>query len=543
MEKKRLKLPAGIQTFEKIRTDDFLYVDKTKHFIELISSGSVYFLSRPRRFGKSLTISTLDALFSGKKELFKGLYAEEFLNRPEFKPKPVIRLDMSNLTTYAGLDIFEQSMQLNTLHAAKRINVEISENIAAGDMFVQLIVNAATKYGSKAVVLIDEYDKPFTDFIDKPEMIEKVRNILRGYYSRIKANEEYIDFIFITGIAKFTKLGVFSTLNNLEDISPLEKYGEICGLTEAEIVTCFPEYIEEAALKYQISTEELIERMRNYYDGFCFDISGKRRLYNPFSTLLFLKNHIFSNFWFESATPTLLAKYLKTRNLTVEQFRNFPISRDFISNSVEIEKAAPESYLFQTGYLSLRAGSLEEFALDYPNTEVLNAMSALLAQNILNDKGEEFTRNRNMMIIGLTRDDYSLIVESLNALLASIPYDDFAAAAKENILINDYKFPAQEWLYRSTIFAFLRGCDIVVAAEMHTNLGRADIVISHRNKTLVIEIKVAYQGDTPAQKAKEALQQIIDKNYAKPYPGAVCMGLAIDDAIRQITAYDVTPSN
>jgi hypothetical protein len=241
MEKKILKLPAGIQTFERLRNENCIYVDKTELLVDLIDKGSVYFLARPRRFGKSITVSTLDALFSGNKDLFKGLYAEEYLNRPDFKPSPVIRLDMSKISTGEGMESIKQSMQLNTLEVAEKLDVEIMENIPSSAMFNQLIKNTATKYGEKVVVLIDEYDKPYTDFMNNHDMAEEVRNLLRDYYTKIKANDEYIKFIFITGISKFTRMGVFSTLNNLTDISMMPEFAGICGYTEKEIKNYFPD--------------------------------------------------------------------------------------------------------------------------------------------------------------------------------------------------------------------------------------------------------------------------------------------------------------
>jgi len=537
MEDNRLKLPAGIQTFEIIRTEGYVYVDKTKYFVNLIKNGRVFFLARPRRFGKSLTISTFDALFSGKKELFKGLYAEEFLNRPDFEPSPVIRLDMSSVTVHEGMDVLNESMKHKIGMQANKLGVAIKSHHFAGDMLSELIVNAKIKYNQKVVVLIDEYDKPYTDFINDPDTAEKVREVLRSFYVQFKANDEHIRFLFITGISKYTKMGVFSTLNNLIDISPDEGYGNICGYTEAEIVHYFADYLDNTADEFGISTDRLLERMRNYYDGFCFDVSGKNHLYNPFSTLYFFQKKKFFNFWFESATPSLLSKYIKTQKLTVEQFRNFPISEDFIFNSVEIEKAKPENFLFQTGYLSLREGITDDLSLDYPNTEVLNSMSALLAQNILQDRDEDFTYCRIDLLQGLMTLNDNKVVDVFNRLLASIPYDDFSAAAKQSISHNSYEFQAQEWLYRSTIFAFLRGSGVVVTAEMHANKGRADLVVAHKGKTWVIEIKVAYDGQNPAKKAEEALRQIIDKNYAQPYPDAFCVGMVIDDSVRQITHF------
>ena len=543
MENKRLKLPIGIQTFEKLRKGGYVYVDKTKYLVDLIEQGEIYFFARPRRFGKSLTVTTLDALFSGKKELFQGLYAEEFMNRPEFKPSPVIRLDMTKTTTDCGIDEFKKSVVKQVRDIATRLDVTLSDSVSPGSLFDDLIAQLSTKHQQKVVILIDEYDAPYTEFVNDPEMANKIRSVLRNFYVRIKNNDEYIRFTFITGISKFAKFGVFSALNTPNDISLSPKYAEICGYSEDEIIKYFPDYLDDTANYMNISTGELIEKMRYYYNGFSFDSGAKARLYNPYSTLRFLDLMEFLNYWIDTGKPKFIADYLKNRNLTVEQFRNLPISRDFAQSPGDVDTATPEGFLYQCGYLTLRPGIGGNLSLDYPNTEVLNSMSALLAQNILQAKGENYNYFTNRILIAIIRDDYGLFVETLNALLASIPYDDFASAAKENVLIQGYKFPAQEWLYRSTILAFLRGCGVVVVAEMHTNAGRADLIVSHNGKTWVIELKVACEGESPAKKAKEAIRQIIDKNYAKPYPDAVCIGMAIDDSQRQITHYELITLN
>jgi len=213
-------------------------------------------------------------------------------------------------------------------------------------------------------------------------MAPKVRKLLKSYYSQIKANDKFISFIFITGISKFTKMGVFSTLNNITDISFDEEYGTLCGWTEEEIIKYFPDHLDDTAKKFGLSTEELIKKMKDYYNGFCFDTGGKHRLYNPYSTLRFFFHKRFSNYWIESGTSSMFVDYLKSNKLSVEQFRNYSVSEDFFDNSTEIEKAIPESFLFQTGYLSLREGKEDMFALDYPNTEVRNALSMLVSQYI-----------------------------------------------------------------------------------------------------------------------------------------------------------------
>jgi hypothetical protein len=533
METPVYKLPIGIQTFEKIREGEYVYVDKTRYLVNLIENGQVYFLARPRRFGKSLTVSTLEALFSGKKDLFNGLYAEAYLNRPEFEPSPVLRLDMSQITTGSGMDVFKQSLEFFTRKIAGAKEIELSGNLSYGDLFNQLIEKTYQKYNAKVVVLIDEYDKPYTDFINDIDTANRVREILRNYYIQIKANDGYIRFVFLTGISKFAKFGVFSTLNTPLDISMMEKYAALCGYTEDELLQYFPVHLDSTAKKFNIAKDKLLGRLRNYYDGFSFD--GKTCLYNPYSTLSFFETQDFYNFWIDTGKPKVIAEYMKGRNLTVEQFRNFPISKDFAKNPGEMDTARPEGYLYQGGYLTLREGTIDDFALDYPNTEVLNAMSALVSQNILRDRNEDYTRCRTSLLSAIMGENVRDMINVFNRLLASIPYDDFVNAAQQNLSDNNYKFPVQEWLYRSTILAFLRGCGVAAVAEMHTNLGRADMVVSHKGNVWVLELKVAYDGEDPAEKANEALRQIIEKNYAKPYPNAKCIGLAIDNNQRQIT--------
>jgi hypothetical protein len=224
---------------------------------------------------------------------------------------------------------------------------------------------------------------------------------------------------------------------------------------------------------------------------------------------------------------------LKNRHLTVEQFRNFPVSLDFAQCPGDVDTTPPEGFLYQCGYLTLRPGTFDELSLDYPNAEVLNSMSKLLSQNVLPEYG--YNHFQSDLLSALMYQNVEKLVQVFNTLLAGIPYDDFAAAARKSISDNNYQFQPQEWLYRSTILAFLRGCGVVVIPEMHTNLGRADLMLSHKGKTWIIEIKVAYEGESAAKKAEEAFRQIIDKNYAKPYPDAVFVGIAIDDSLRQIT--------
>jgi len=533
MENKRLKLPVGIQTFEELRSDGYVYVDKTNYLVNLIDTGKIFFLARPRRFGKSLTISTFDAIFSGRKDLFKGLYAEELMNRPNFKTSPVIWLDMSKVVADYGLDELKNSIVKQVRDIADSLCVSLSDSNSPGCLLDDLIIRTAKKYDGKVVILLDEYDKPYTDFVNDPVMAENVRNVLRNFYVQIKTNDRYIRFTFITGISKFAKFGVFSALNTPSDISLMPKYAEICGYTEEEIIQYFPDYLEDTAISMKITTEELIKKMKYYYNGFSFDDEAKARLYNPYSTLSFFAEKNWYNYWMETGRSKIIADYLKDRNLTVEQFRNLPISRDFAKCPGDVDTTLPHGFLYQCGYLTLRPGTTNDLSLDYPNTEVLNSMSKLLTQNIVTE--DAYESFQNALLKALMEKDIDKLIIVFNRLLASIPYDDYTKAMQQKIQFGEFKFPAQEWLYRTSILSLLQGCGVMVTPEAHSNFGQADLVITYRGVTWVIEIKVAYKDDNPEKKAKEALQQIEDKNYAKPYSNVVCVGLSIDDEVRQIS--------
>jgi len=548
MESRRLKLPTGIPTFEEIRTDGYVYVDKTKYLINLIDTGKIYFLARPRRFGKSITVSTFEALFSGRKELFMGLYAEEFLNRPEFKPSPVISLDMSKVVTNAGIDGIRESMARQIRNIANQLDVSLPDSKLPGILFNNLIINTFAKNNQKVVVLIDEYDAPYTEFINDTDMANEVRGELQNCYKQMKANDRYIRFIFLTGISKFARFGVFSMLNTTTDISMMPEYAEMCGYTEDEIIRYFPDYLDETAKSMDISTEELIEKMRYYYDGFCFDRNCQTRLYNPFSTLAFFGEKDFADYWIETGRPKVIADFMKNHHLTVGQFRNFSIPASFARSPGDVDTTPPEGFLYQCGYLTLHDRNEDGFLLDYPNTEVLNSMSALVVENILRDRDESFSLCRKELLTGLREVNYKQVVSAFNRLLAVVPYEDYAKTAQEMISYVDYdsddaekERKSKEWIYRTKILCFLHGCGVRVFAEMHSNVGRSDMVIVYSGKTWVIEFKVAYKdkGHDPAKRAEEALKQIEKMNYAAPYPDAICVGMAINDEKRQITAFQV----
>ena len=529
------KLPIGIQTFEKLREEGYLYVDKTRYLVDLIDNGKFYFLSRPRRFGKSLMISTFDALFSGKRELFEGLAAEEFFERADYRPYPVIRLDMSEVSASWGRDSLFSRMMMILERNAAILGVEF-RGASPQEALARLIWDVSAAKGA-VVVLIDEYDSPLLDVFDNHDKSEAIREFMRDFYKQIKAADERLRFVFITGISKFSRMGIFSAMNNLVDVSVDKKYGAMLGYTEEELISYFSAHADAAAAEMNIERGELLSRVKDYYDGFSFD--SVARLYNPYSTLYFFERRDFLNYWFESGTPSFIAKYMKDKKLTVEQFRGMGVSKDFAASPGEIENSSAAGFLYQSGYLTLRPGTFDDYSLDYPNYEVLASMSRLLTENIFSAYDEPGSC-RNIILRCLADGDAEGVVEQFNRLLSAVPYDDFAGAARAGVKEQGYKFSPAEWLYRSTLLAYLRGVGVRVEAELHGSRGRADMVAVHKNRVWVMELKIARDGDDSSRLADGALAQIAEMGYAERYAaGAVMLGMVIDDAKRSITEYRV----
>ena len=304
-------LPIGIQNFETIRKNNYLYIDKTEKLLQIAKTDYSYFLSRPRRFGKSLTISTLEAMFEGKAELFKGLYAEEWVKEQAKRPNPVITLDMSALGDYTNRKELKSALIdcLEEIIDDYNLNIPTKEN--SGRLFLKTIKELYKKFG-QVVVLIDEYDKPITDNIDDIEKANEIREFLRSFYSVLKSSK-YLRFVFITGISKFTKVGIFSGLNNLKDISMTEKYGNIVGYTQKELEDNFSDWIDITAQKKSMNIKELLDKIKEYYDGFSFD--GITRVYNPFSVLNFFDEGYFYHYWYNLATTSFLVIYFKNHDI------------------------------------------------------------------------------------------------------------------------------------------------------------------------------------------------------------------------------------
>jgi hypothetical protein len=439
---------------------------------------------------------------------------------------------MSEVSANEGRESLFSRMMMILERNAERHGVEF-RGTSPQEALARLIWDVSAAKGP-AAVLIDEYDSPLLDVFDNHDKSASIREIMRDFYKQIKAADERLRFVFITGISKFSRMGVFSAMNNLTDVSVDKKYGTMLGYTEEELIADFSAHIDATAEEMNIERGELLSRVKDYYDGFSFD--GVARLYNPYSALYFFQRRDFLNYWFESGTPSFIAKYMKDRNLTVEQFRGTGASKDFAVSPGEIENSSAAGFLYQSGYLTLRPGTSDDYSLDYPNREVLASMSRLLTENIFSAYNEPGSY-RNLILRCLADGDAEGVIEQFNRLLSAIPYDDFAGAARASVKEHGYKFSPIEWLYRSTLLAYLRGLGVKVEAELHSGRGRADMVAAHKNRVWVMELKIARDGDDSSRLADRALAQIAEMGYAKRYSNAVMLGMAIDDAKRSITEY------
>jgi hypothetical protein len=509
------KLPIGIQDFKYLIEHNYLYVDKTKYIYDLINRGKVYFMSRPRRFGKSLTISTLYYLFKGEKKLFENTW---IYDKWDWQEKPVIRMSMSD-TDSDTVALLKESLYENIEEIYREHNLEIDSKIlkiAVKRLFSKL----HDKYGKRVVVLIDEYDKPILDHLHNPEKAEKTREILRNFYSSFKDADPYIDFIMLTGITKFTKVGIFSTLNNLMDISTHFRYAQMMGYTQKELETHFNAYFEEATQLMTVKKNLLQTQIKNYYNGFSFD--GKAFVYNPFSILNFFNSYTFSNYWIESGSPSFIINYAKTHQIKVNEIIGTYIQKDIL-NTYEIEEAPPVSFLLQAGYLTFKdRDDKKGYLIDYPNKEVRDAFSQLLMLSEYNLKDKTSNDIRLNINEGLETGNFEKIFLQMQRTLSNIPYNLFET--REKYEMEDDFAKRRESFYHSVILTMFWAAGINVKAEELSNLGRSDLILEYEKDVYIIELK-KQPAEVPIKGVLKKLQddfgtkssQIREKNYAGKY--------------------------
>ena len=534
-------LPIGVQDFEKIRRNDYLYIDKTEKLLQLAKTEKSYFLSRPRRFGKSLTLSTLEAMFKGKAELFKGLYAEEWVKEQAKHPAGVIRLDMGHLTAYENREELNDSVvKYLERYYIKKYKLDISlDNKNAGDLFLDIVIAFYEQFGF-VVVLIDEYDKPMTDNINNLEKAEEMRNFLRSFYGLVKDCDE-VNFVMFTGVSKFSKAGAFSGVNNLIDISMNKKYGDIVGYTQQELEDNFGDWLEKTGQEMSLSKEELLEKIRRYYDGFSFD--GKVRVYNPFSVLNFFEDQKFNNYWYISAlffppskkelnVSSFLVKYLKKHEVKKpDLYKNKEVDIHF-ADAREIETASVESFLYQAGYLTIKKKDDLLMTLDYPNKEVSSSMDGLYLENMYNI--EEYATLGNRIWKALKVGNIENVVELFNQALKPIPYDDFSENKEKNIKNGEAE--RGEYWYRSLFMMLLNATGLTAYPEAHDFQGRSDVIIQFDDKIIIIEFKFAKTSAEVAKMQKQGEEQVAkySETYANSNKKIITAVFVANDKQKQI---------
>ncbi|WP_053404795.1 AAA family ATPase [Persicobacter sp. CCB-QB2] len=449
----RKALPIGIQTFEKLKEKEFefLYVDKTKEILQLVNHPGYIFLSRPRRFGKSMLVSTMAALFEGKKDLFEGLYIEEHWDWG--KTYPVIRMDMSGINYQSITDVRGQLQNMLAQNCRKfEVPVEALSHAGLGPKLGQLIQLISEKYQQQVVILIDEYDKAIQDTLSKEgDLAAEAMEELRGFYSVFKPYDEYIRFCFMTGITKFAGMGLFSGANNFKDITLSAKYGSICGFTQEELERDFADYLEGVDLK----------RVKQWYNGYQY-LGDK--IYNPFDVLLFLSEEgVFSNYWWETGTPGFLVKLFEQQNYRPQEMGKMELKETRLKQFT-LKNLDLVSLLWQTGYLTItgvkqnRAG-VNIYELGIPNLEVQNALNALFFETISSTQVDDYTPDH--VLDSLSDNKMETFEQAIRSLFASIPYENYS---KSNI----QQF---EGYYAAILFTFLSSSGLKVYPEKSIAIG------------------------------------------------------------------------
>ncbi len=485
-----VQYPIGIQTFSEIRRQGLQYIDKTK-FIYMLAHGTKNnFLSRPRRFGKSLLVTTLQAYFEGKKELFKGLAIDKL--ETEWVEYPVIHLDLSSGKYY------EYRRLLSTLDNIlmpyeKEYGITPKDSTAFGDRLTNIIRAAVSKTGKQAVILIDEYDSPMLDSMSDEDLQKKIRNTLRDFFSPLKANEGNLRFVFLTGISKFSQLSIFSELNNINNLSMKDEFAAICGFTKQEVLENFHDGIEKMADANDMTFDEAVEKIKQRYDGYRFSPHGEN-IYNPYSLLNALNDKSFESYWFESGTPTFLLELMQNKNMLVPDLEDIIATRDQFDAPTE-RASDPVPVLYQSGYITIKHYDYGVYTLAFPNEEVRQGFNTFTLNYIAPDYGRQRTAFGFRFGQALRAGDVDTAMKALKVFLAGFPYD-----VHHN----------REDYFQAILYTVFVTINFTIRSEVKTATGRIDLLVQTKDYIYVMELKLDKSVD-------EALAQIDSKDYALPY--------------------------
>jgi Predicted AAA-ATPase/PD-(D/E)XK nuclease superfamily len=483
------KLPISIQSFRKLRTDNCIYVDKTELIYRILTEGRQYFLSRPRRFGKSMTLSTIKEIFLGNKTLFEGLWIEDKWDWT--KTNPVIHIPFASYNYRdSGID---KALQDIVLDNAEEHNIEIERGEPA-EMFRLLIKNLCALKG-RVVILIDEYDKPIIDFLEKIDhpIAKANRAKLRSFYSCIKDSDDKIEFFFMTGVSRFSQTGVFSNLNHLNDITLHDDFVNLVGITHDELLNNFEDYLVLTEKKMNIERSELLNRIKEWYNGYSWN--GEERVYNPFSILNFFSQKKFENYWFQSGSPKFLIDLISEQKIF--DFSQLKVSTGLL-DSYEIENLDVRTLFFQTGYLTVKKVDLLRgiYTLDYPNREVEQSMSNYIIALMTGKAATQSPIPVLQIEDAFIANDIEKVIKTIKSLLKDVPS-----------LLLDRK---DEHFYHALVHLHFKYLGLMMDSEVHTSDGRMDAVVKTTTHIYILEFKIN-------QDAATAMQQIKAKNYGEKY--------------------------
>ena len=480
-----------------MREDDYIYVDKTKWIERLLTTNKAYFFSRPRRFGKSLTISTLKELFKGEKELFKDLY---IYDKWDFVEYPVIVFDFNRIMN-KNSDILEKALLDSVYKNGLNYGIEINYNLSSS-AFSDLVVKLYQKFNQKVVILIDEYDKPMIDHLGKGAEHIKIanqnRDVLKSFFGVVKSNEvvDVLKFVFVTGVSRFVKVSIFSEWNNLSDISGEPEYAGFLGYSEDEIIQNFKPYLEELYIKYNFNKDECLAEIKRWYNGYRFSIYSDLKVYNPISLMSAFDKKRFDNYWFKTATPSFLVNLLKEQNYYLPKLENVEIKENFLE-VFDIENLAIVPLLFQTGYLTITDYEDGFVTLNYPNIEVKNSFNDILLNFYYSPQTEIFLLARDLGK-AFRDENFDEIQPLLNETLSQIPYP-----------IHN----KNENYYHSIVYMILSVLGLKTTSEVINSKGRLDMKIEFGDKIFLIEFKAN-------QNATIAINQIKNK-YLISYKSSI----------------------
>lgn len=519
---KKRRLPVGIQSFKEIREKEYLYVDKTDLVWILVNEGYKYnYLSRPRRFGKSLLVNTLQMYLEGRKELFKGMKIMEL--EEDWIPSPVVRLDMSN----AGAEPESIRSYLNDAfyRYEKLYGVEVRPQASLAVRFMNIIQTAFEKTGQQVCILVDEYDSPLLHSWKTP-LHEACTAIYREVFAVLKSQDEYERFVFLTGITKFTQISLFSVLNNLTNISLLPEYAEICGITEEEIGANFQPELQKMADVNGWTLQETHDRLKEYYDGYHFSEDNMVDIYNPFSLINALSQSKLRSFWASSGATSMLPKFIKDAELHLPDFDNCMILRNVMETS-DVMGGGAELFLYQSGYLTIKRSDEFGYTLGFPNEEVKQALYEVVLPTLTMRAESEIQSLQAQLNLYLETGQLEQAMNALKALIADVPYSNKKLASMD-----------MEERYRLVISTILNAIGLRVEVEHMLATGRIDILARTSRYTYVMELKLTKNGGVQA-----AEQQVKDCGYLKPFMAdkrtAIGLAIELDDLGKGLVGWKV----